>query len=148
MNTRKGRDYLKKYEHKEEARGEKIAEPRNRPRFVLPSSNEFVTVWKLARHKKFSKALTRTQKSRMLRERAAAKREMTGVVVSKSKFCRKATEDKSSNDSDDSSSKDDTQGIRTIDFHVVKFHISVDCNTCVVILQKNLGSGTTINRSQ
>ncbi|KZV37115.1 GPI-anchored wall transfer protein [Dorcoceras hygrometricum] len=70
----------------------------------------------------------------MLRERATAKRELTGAIVSKSKFCRKAIEDKSSDDNDDLSSEDDTQGSKTIDFHVGKFHISVDCNTCVVIL--------------
>ncbi|KZV37999.1 hypothetical protein F511_23454 [Dorcoceras hygrometricum] len=58
---------------------------------------------------------------RVLRERAAAKRELAGTVISKSKFCRKSMEDKNSDDNDDSNSEDDTQGNRTIDFHVGNF---------------------------
>ncbi|KZV56877.1 F-box/kelch-repeat protein [Dorcoceras hygrometricum] len=100
----KERGHLKKYKPKEGAWGAKMAD-HNIPRFVLPSNNEVDTVWKLARHNKFPKALTKTQKMRMLRERAAAKREITGEVVSRSMFCRKSTEYKSSIDS---SSEDDT----------------------------------------
>ncbi|KZV53000.1 hypothetical protein F511_32319 [Dorcoceras hygrometricum] len=133
-NTRKEHDYLKKYKPKRKVRRVKVAEHHNRPRFILPSSNGVDKVWKLARHRKLPKSLIRTQQRRMLRERASAKREFTGAVVSKSKFCRKATEDKSSDDSDDLSGEDDIQGNETIDFHVGKFHISVDCNTGVVIL--------------
>ncbi|KZV51422.1 hypothetical protein F511_39681 [Dorcoceras hygrometricum] len=127
-NTLKEHDCLKKNEPKGKAREAKVAEHHNRSRFILLSSNEVDNIWKLVRHKKSHKSLTRTQK--MLREGATAKRELTGAVVSKSKFCRKVTEDKSS---DDLSSEDDIQGNKTIDFHVGKFHISVDCNTGVVI---------------
>ncbi|KZV53197.1 hypothetical protein F511_27563 [Dorcoceras hygrometricum] len=133
-NTHKERDCLKKYEPNGKARGASVAEHHNRPRFVLPPSNEIDDMWKVARHKKFPKALTRTQKRRVLREKAAAKRELEGTIISKSKCCRKATEDKNGKDSEDSSSEEDTQRSRTIDFYVGKFHISVDCNTCVVIL--------------
>ncbi|KZV54594.1 hypothetical protein F511_26019 [Dorcoceras hygrometricum] len=125
---------LKKYEPKEKARGARVAEHHNKPRFVLPSNNEVDDIWELARHKKFPKPLTRTQKRRVLRERTAAKREVAGKMVTKSKFCRKATEDKGSEDNDDLLSEGDTRENKTINFRVGDFHILVDCNTGVVIM--------------
>ncbi|KZV25268.1 hypothetical protein F511_30114 [Dorcoceras hygrometricum] len=88
-NTHKEHNYIKKHKYREIPQGAKVAEHHRQPRFFLLSSNEVDDMWKLARHKTFPKSLTRTQKIRMLREIAAAKRELTGAVVSKFKFCRK-----------------------------------------------------------
>ncbi|KZV20704.1 hypothetical protein F511_09233 [Dorcoceras hygrometricum] len=95
---------------------------------------------------KFPKSLTRTQKRIMLRERADGKRELRGAVVSKSRFFRKATENKSSDDSDDLCSDHDNQGNKTIDFHVGKFHISVDCNTDMVIFPEKFKYGVLMKK--
>ncbi|KZV22123.1 hypothetical protein F511_11651 [Dorcoceras hygrometricum] len=51
---------------------------------------------------------------------------------------RGATEDKDGKDSEDSSSEGDAHRNRTIVFHVGKFHISVDCNTGLVIFPEEL----------
>lgn len=95
----------------------------------------------MAQHRKFSRPLTRTQKRRLLQERAAAKRsEATKMddepvfvapvtesrMGSRSKFNRTATEDKLVDEDDDLLSEEDDQGRKTIDFCVGKFHISVD----------------------
>ncbi|KZV58259.1 hypothetical protein F511_01110 [Dorcoceras hygrometricum] len=125
---------LKKHKPIEMSRGAKLAEQHNKHRFVLPSSNEIYDTWKLVRQNKVPKALTRTQKRRVLREKAVAKLELARTMISKSKFRRGATEDKDGKDSEDSSSEGDAHRNRTIDFHVGKFRISVDCNTGVVIL--------------
>ncbi|KZV16418.1 hypothetical protein F511_30991 [Dorcoceras hygrometricum] len=112
-NTRREHDCLKKYEPNRKARGAKVAEHDNRSRFVLPSSNEVDNIWKLVRHKKFPKALTRTQVRKVLREKAAVKRELARTMISKSKFRRGATKDKDGEDSEDSSSEGDAHRNRT-----------------------------------
>ncbi|KZV39711.1 hypothetical protein F511_14178 [Dorcoceras hygrometricum] len=98
-----------------------------------PPNLEESDAWKVAQHKNFPKPLTRTHKRKMLRERAVAKTKTVENTVSKSKFYIKATEDKSSEDGDDILSEEDAQENKTIDFRVGEFHISVDCNTGMVI---------------
>lgn len=104
------------------------------PRYVRPTRKEITEEWKVATHKKFPRPLTRTQKRRLLRERAAARREEFDQKKSKSKFGRSATEDK--DEEDDSCSDTEVKGNKTIDFRVGDFHISVDCATGVIILPK------------
>ncbi|XP_075515394.1 uncharacterized protein LOC142550036 [Primulina tabacum] len=103
----------------------------------------------MAQHKKFPRPPIRTQKRRLLRERAIARREESAKlrkeptidspvirdqVGSKSKFGRSATEDKFVDDDDDLLSEEDDQRGKTINFCVGEFHITVDCATGVVIL--------------
>ncbi|KZV22806.1 hypothetical protein F511_41536 [Dorcoceras hygrometricum] len=133
VSTHKMHGYSKKNESTMKTQRVRATGHHDRPRFVLPPRSD---VWRIAQHKKFHKSLTRTQKRRMLRQRAAAKPKTTENTVSKSKSCIKATEDKSSKDGDDMLRKEDAQENRTIDFSVGKFHISVDCNTEVVIFPK------------
>ncbi|XP_073049441.1 uncharacterized protein [Primulina eburnea] len=90
-----------------------------------------------------------TQKRRLLRERAIARRKESAKlknestidvpvsrepVGSKSKFGRSATEDKFVEDDDDLLSEEDDQARKTINFCIGEFHITVDCATRVVIL--------------
>ncbi|KZV39632.1 putative tetraacyldisaccharide 4'-kinase, mitochondrial [Dorcoceras hygrometricum] len=129
VSTHKMHGYSKKNESTMKTQRVRAAGHHDRPRFVLPPRSDVSDAWRIAQHKKFPKSLTRTQKRRMLRQRASAKPKTTENTVSKSKSCIKATEDKSSKDGDDLLSKEDAQENRTIDFSVGKFHISVDCNT-------------------
>ncbi|KZV55722.1 hypothetical protein F511_12557 [Dorcoceras hygrometricum] len=133
VSTHKMYGYSKKNESTMKTQRVRAAGHHDGPRFVLPLRSDVSDAWRIAQHKNFPKSLTRTQKRRMLRQRAAAKPKTTENTVSKSKSCIKATEDKSSKDGDDLLSKEDAQENRTIDFSVCKFHISVDCNTDVVI---------------
>ncbi|KZV51633.1 hypothetical protein F511_25006 [Dorcoceras hygrometricum] len=130
--------YSKKNEFTRKTQRVRAAEHQDRPRFVLPPKSDVSDAWRVAQHKKFPKLLTRTQKRRMLRERAAAKPKTSENTVSKSKFCIKATEYKNSGDGDDLPSEEDAQENKTIDFCVGKFHISVDCNTGVVIFPRKI----------
>ncbi|KZV27319.1 hypothetical protein F511_02428 [Dorcoceras hygrometricum] len=133
VSTRKMHGYSKKNESTIKTQRVRAAGHHDRPMFVLPPRSDVSDTWRIAQHKKFPKSFTRTQKRRMLRQRAAAKPKTTENTVSKSKSCIKATEGKSSKDGDDLLSKEDAQENRTFDFSVGKFHISIDCNTDVVI---------------
>lgn len=46
---------------------------RLRTGFVFPAISEFSEAWEVAQHKRFPRLLTRTQKKRMLTERAASR---------------------------------------------------------------------------
>ncbi|KZV46298.1 interactor of constitutive active ROPs 2, chloroplastic [Dorcoceras hygrometricum] len=120
VSTHKIHGYSKKNESTMKTQRVRAAGHHDRPRFVLQPRSDVSDAWRIAQHKKFPKSLTRTQKRRMLRQRAAAKPKTTENTVSKSKSCIKATEDKSSKDGDDLLSKEDAQENRTIDFSVVE----------------------------
>lgn len=127
---------------------ETVENQKTRARFVLPVRKDIGESWRVAQHRKFPRLLTRTQKRRLLRERAAAKKnESTQLesnvvfvapvtdsrVRSKSKFNRSATDNKLVDEDKYLLSEEDDQGRKTIDFVVGKFHISVDTATGVVI---------------
>ncbi|KZV30332.1 hypothetical protein F511_34002 [Dorcoceras hygrometricum] len=121
VNTPNMHGHNLKSESSEITQSVRAEELQARPRFVLPPRNDVDDVWRVVRHKKFTKVLTRMQKGILLRERAATKREVAGKMVSKSKFCRKTTEDKISEDGDDLLSEDDTRENRTLIFVWVNF---------------------------
>ncbi|XP_075496384.1 uncharacterized protein LOC142533477 [Primulina tabacum] len=131
------------------SKGKMLESMRAKPRYVLPARGKFSESWRVAQHKKFPRPPTRTQKRRLLRERAIARREESvklrneptiDVLVSmepvgsKSKFGRSDTEDKFVEDDDDLLSEEDDQTRKTINFCVGEFHITMDCATGVVIL--------------
>ncbi|KZV42558.1 hypothetical protein F511_19912 [Dorcoceras hygrometricum] len=78
--------------------------------------NDVDNIWRVAQHTKFPKSLPRIQKRRMIRERVATRREVAGNIVSKSKFCRKAIEDRGSEDGDDLLSEYDIRDNKMIYF--------------------------------
>ncbi|XP_073059610.1 uncharacterized protein [Primulina eburnea] len=147
--NKKSADQDREWRVDEISKGKMIESRRERPRYVLPARGEFSESWRMAQHKTFPRPPTRTQKRRLLRERAIARREESAKlrkkptidspvirdqVGSKSKFGRSATEDKLVDVDDDLLSEEDDQREKTINFYVGEFHITVDCATGVVIL--------------
>ena len=101
---------------------------RKQPRFVAPSTVKPGNQWHIVEHKKFLEKLSRTQKRRLLREKAALRRKKDleqETEREKPKFGRKVTEDQES-----IGSSDDLLEVELIEgsFIVGGVHVSFSCD--------------------
>ncbi|KZV35713.1 hypothetical protein F511_42997 [Dorcoceras hygrometricum] len=107
VKAREVYDKTEIHEPRRDIKNMRVERHQTRTRFILPPKNDVDDIWRVVQHKKFPKPLTRTHKRGILRERAATRRKITGKTVNKSKFSRKDTEYKDSEDDDDLIHQDD-----------------------------------------